>query len=185
MMDSYKTFLFGLDAAGKTSLSETVKNGETVLNDKPSVAINFDTWHAGEDTQFSFNVWDVPGQISLRAIWRKSIVKTEILIFVLDTANDSKYEEAKKELYGLLHDEQTENLPLIVCYHKWDLEKSKENRIYAEQYLELDTLKDRDVYQLETSVFNLDSVETLKDIMVSIIEKNIEKIKRKLIESEF
>lgn len=178
MMDSYKTFLFGLDNAGKTSLSETVKKGKTVLNDKPSMTINFDTWYA---EAFTFQVWDVPGQISLRAMWRKSLVKTELLVFVIDTSDDEKYQEAKKELYGVLNDNQTESLPLIICYHKWDLKPSRDNRKYAEESLELDNIQGREIYQLETSVYKIPSIETLKSTMVSIIKNNIEKIKREIL----
>ncbi|MHA1274723.1 MAG: ADP-ribosylation factor-like protein [Promethearchaeota archaeon] len=175
----YKTFLFGLDYAGKTSLSQTIIRGRIYANEKPSVAISFDTWDFGEIT---FQVWDLPGQISLRTIWKRSLIRTEIFLYILDTSDNSRFDEAREELFAVINDKLTEGMPLIVCLHKFDLEDSKKNKEYAIEALRLNQIKNREVYILETSIYNPDSIKNLKDTMLSIVIKDIEAKRKEFLE---
>lgn len=168
-----KCLLFGLDNAGKTSISETVKSGVTSLHDTPSKTISFDTW---ELSNVTFQIWDVPGQLSLRTLWKKSYYGNDILLFILDTSDDKRYEEAKKEMLGVVTHEESEGLPIIICFHKIDLKKSKDNLNWAKENFITKEIKNRDVYELETSVIKLDTMEKLKETMVLIIKKRIKNL---------
>ena len=165
-MTGIKVFLYGLDYAGKTALSETIKRDLTFTNTKPTLSIIMSKMLIKNTTFF---IWDAPGQTSLRATWDRGAKGSKLLMFVLDTSNNQRFEEAKNEFYSILNDNELKGIPLIFCFHKMDLVSAQENLMDAQNKFELNSIKERKVILLETSIMLKDTIETLKEKMVATI----------------
>ncbi len=164
-MADIKAFLYGLDFSGKTSLSQTIKLENTVKDTRPTVRVMISQTLI---KNINFYIWDLPGQTGLRDKWIKALDDSKVLIFVLDTADKERYTEAKREFFSILNNPESKGIPLIFCFHKMDLPDAKNNLTEAQASFDLEYIKDRQIIQLETSINSLDTVEGLKEKMVSI-----------------
>ena len=50
-------------------------------------------------------MWDVGGQEKVRALWRHYYEGTEGLVFVVDSSDVTRVQEARQELFNILTDE--------------------------------------------------------------------------------
>ena len=117
-------------------------------------------------------VWEGGGQIAYRRRWGRGMMDSNILLFVLDTSAVERFEEAKKELDIVLNDLETREVPLIMCFHKMDLDKSKTNLPTAKGMFHPPLTDDRKVFQAETSIEDIETIEKLKDQLIEIIEQS-------------
>jgi len=163
-MPDIKVFLYGLDFAGKTALSETIKREITFDDTKPTIRVVISNTYI---KNMSFYIWDLPGQMGLRNKWIKALEHSKLLIFVLDTADIKRFTEAKKEFFSILNHPDSKRIPLIFCFHKMDLQEAKNNLTEAQTVFDLKYIKNRLVIILKTSIKLLDTVEELKEKMVS------------------
>ena len=53
----------------------------------------------------TFTMWDVGGQEKVRALWRHYYEGTEGLVFVVDSSDVTRVQEARQELFNILTDE--------------------------------------------------------------------------------
>merc|ERR1712031_102698 len=88
-----RILMVGLDAAGKTTILYKMKLGE-VVNTIPTIGFNVETV---EYKNISFNVWDVGGQDKIRLLWRHYYEDSNGIIFVVDSNDVARIDEAKKE----------------------------------------------------------------------------------------
>ena len=89
-----RILMVGLDAAGKTTILYKMKLGE-VVNTIPTIGFNVETV---EYKNISFNVWDVGGQDKIRLLWRHYSQNTQGLIFVVDSNDRDRIDDAREEL---------------------------------------------------------------------------------------
>jgi len=61
------------------------------------------------------------GQKSIRPYWRNYYDGTDVLIYVVDSADTTRLEEVNKELSELLAEEKLAGVPLLVFANKQDL----------------------------------------------------------------
>ena len=47
---------------------------------------------------FKLNVWDIGGQRKIRPYWRNYFENTDVLIYVIDSADQKRFEETGQEL---------------------------------------------------------------------------------------
>jgi small GTP-binding protein len=87
-----RVLMLGLDAAGKTTVLYKLKLGEHVTT-IPTIGFNVETI---EYKGFNMNVWDVGGQDRIRALWRHYFHNTQGLIFVVDSNDTTRTEEARE-----------------------------------------------------------------------------------------
>lgn len=71
--------------------------------------------------QISFNVWDVGGQHKIRPLWRYYFTGTDALIWVVDSSDTERMEEAAEELASLMREEDLKDATLLVFANKQDL----------------------------------------------------------------
>lgn len=64
------------------------------------------------------SVWDLGGQKELRKYWSNYYEKTHALIYVIDSADEDRVEEAGRELRSLLSENHLEGVPLLVFANK-------------------------------------------------------------------
>ena len=74
-----------------------------------------------EYKNISFTVWDVGGQTKIRPLWQHYFVNTDAVIFVVDSSDSERLEEAKEELDSILNDDRIENASILVFSNKVDL----------------------------------------------------------------
>jgi len=65
--------------------------------------------------------WDLGGQIALRSIWEKYYSEAHGLMFVLDSADTERFEEAKAAMDSLANHQELSGVPLLLCANKQDL----------------------------------------------------------------
>lgn len=109
--------MVGLDAAGKTTILYKLKLGEIVTT-IPTIGFNVETV---EYKNISFTVWDVGGQDKIRPLWRHYFQNTQGLIFVVDSNDRERAEEAQEELSKMLQEDELREAALLVFANKQDL----------------------------------------------------------------
>jgi len=57
----------------------------------------------------------------LRDFWKEYYLQADAIVFVVDSADASRIEEAKMELDGILNDEALNQCPILVLGNKTDL----------------------------------------------------------------
>ena len=156
-----RILMVGLDASGKTSILYRLKLGKPK---KTIPTIGFSHVETLEYKNIAFTVWDV-GQ-KLRALWRyfantrraaqfcsafahfgailrnsaqffEPVPIPQALIFVVDSSDRARLQEAAEELHRLIHEEELKDALLLVFANKQDLpgacnaaEISEQMRLY-------------------------------------------------------
>lgn len=112
-----RILMVGLDAAGKTTILYKLKLGEIVTT-IPTIGFNVETV---EYKNICFTVWDVGGQDKIRPLWRHYFQNTQGLIFVVDSNDRERIQEAAEELQKMLQEDELREAVLLVFANKQDL----------------------------------------------------------------
>merc|ERR1712124_7143 len=112
-----RILMVGLDAAGKTTILYKLKLGEVVTT-IPTIGFNVETV---EYKNISFTVWDGGGQDKIQPLWRHYYQNTQGLIFVIDSNDRDRIEDAREELTKMLNEEEMRDAVLLVFANKQDL----------------------------------------------------------------
>ncbi|CAN0099030.1 unnamed protein product [Discosporangium mesarthrocarpum] len=110
--------MLGLDAAGKTSLLYKLHLGENI-HTIPTVGFNVEQVSY---KKMEMTIWDIGGQDKIRPLWRHYYDNTDALIFVIDSSDFNRLEEAKDELFHVLGDPRMDTCRTVLIYlNKQDL----------------------------------------------------------------
>merc|ERR1711934_1024985 len=112
-----RILMVGLDNAGKTTVLYKLKLGGVVTT-IPTIGFNVETV---EYKNISFTVWDVGGQDKIRPLWRHYYQNTQGLIFVGDSNDRDRAEDAKDELNKMLNEDEMRDAAVLVFANKQDL----------------------------------------------------------------
>merc|ERR1711990_864219 len=112
-----RILMVGLDAAGKTTILYKLKLGEVVTT-TPTIGFNVETV---EYKNICFTVWDVGGQDKIRKLWRHYYQNTQGLIFVVDSNDRDRVDDAREELTKMLNEDEMRDAVLLVFANKQDL----------------------------------------------------------------
>ncbi|KAI6696293.1 hypothetical protein NL676_016412 [Syzygium grande] len=167
----FHVLILGIDKAGKTTFLEKLKsiylNTESLPPDRivPTVGLNIGRIEVS-NTKLMF--WDLGGQPGLRSIWEKYYEEAHALVFVIDAASPSRFEESKSSLEKVLRNEDLQGAPLLILANKQDLAEAVSADELA-RYLDLKKL-DKRVYMFEAvSAYDglgiKESVEWLVEVM--------------------
>ncbi|RCH77757.1 ADP-ribosylation factor, Arf Arf6, partial [Rhizopus stolonifer] len=88
---------------------------------------------------------DVGGQDKIRNLWRHYYTGTQGLIFVIDSQDQERIDEAKQELHRILSDREMKDCLLLVFANKQDLPNALSPSEVTDR-LGLDKMKDRSWY---------------------------------------
>ncbi|MDK2372924.1 MAG: Arf family protein [Candidatus Korarchaeota archaeon] len=111
--------ILGLDGAGKTTMLNYLMKGEPGST-IPTVGANFERIRI---KSIEFNIWDLGGQRSLRRMWAEYADKADAIIFMIDSADEERFDEAKKELWNVVSI-MKRGVPLLILANKADLEEA-------------------------------------------------------------
>jgi len=136
-----RLLMLGLDAAGKTTILYKLKLNQSVTT-IPTVGFNVETVTY---KNVKFNVWDVGGQDKIRPLWRHYYTGTQGLVFVVDSQDRERVDEAKQELHRILSDREMKDCLLLVFANKQDLPGAMSPAEVTEK-LGLHRMRDRSWY---------------------------------------
>jgi len=136
-----RLLMLGLDAAGKTTILYKLKLNQSVTT-IPTVGFNVETVTY---KNVKFNVWDVGGQDKIRPLWRHYYTGTQGLVFVVDSQDRERIDEAKQELHRILSDREMKECLLLVFANKQDLPGAMSPAEVTEK-LGLHRMRDRSWY---------------------------------------
>ena len=172
-----KIFLFGIDDVGKTSLVRKIKTGKFEENYfVPNKKFNIDYIQSKKLGLLAF--WDMPGQRIFRSKWFIGLQDTNLIIFMIDIANQIRFEETKTEFWKILNNKQFFGLPLLILCNKIDLlNHSKEfNNFDIEKlqkevitYFKFNKLEDRKWKIVFTSIKANFNINSIIDIIYDLI----------------
>ncbi|OQV18717.1 ADP-ribosylation factor 6 [Hypsibius exemplaris] len=113
-----RILMLGLDASGKTTILYKLKlNGHSVTT-IPTVGFNVETISF---KKFRMSVWDVGGQDKIRPLWRHYYTGTQGLIFVIDSSDTDRIEEARQEFHKIINDREMVDAIVLIFANKQDL----------------------------------------------------------------
>ncbi|MCJ1485416.1 ADP-ribosylation factor, Arf Arf6 [Schaereria dolodes] len=133
-----RLLMLGLDAAGKTTILYKLKLNQDVTT-IPTVGFNVETVTY---KNVKFNVWDVGGQDKIRPLWRHYFSGTQGLIFVIDSNDRARIDEARQELHRIILDREMKEALLLVFANKQDISGAMSPQEVQER-LKLNQLKDK------------------------------------------
>merc|ERR1712098_484454 len=148
-----RILMVGLDAAGKTTILYKLKLGEIVTT-IPTIGFNVETV---EYKNISFTVWDVGGQDKIRPLWRHYFQNTQGLIFVVDSNDRDRIEDAKEELMRMLAEDELRDAVVLVFANKQDLPQAM-NPAEITDKLGLHNMRNRNWYIQATCATNGDGL---------------------------
>lgn len=113
--------MVGLDSAGKSTFLDKLKLGElvtTIPTTNTGVGFNVETL---EYKNIRFTVQDFSGQEKLRKLWRHAYLGTHGIIFVVDSTDRDRIQDAREELWTMLKEEAWREAVILVFANKQDL----------------------------------------------------------------
>ncbi|KYO46476.1 ADP-ribosylation factor-like protein 4D [Alligator mississippiensis] len=138
--------VIGLDAAGKTSLLYRLKFKEFVKS-APTKGFNTEKIRVplAGSRAIAFQVWDVGGQEKLRPLWKSYTRRTDGLVFVVDSVEGERMEEARVELHRITRTSENQGVPVLILANKQDraeaLAVSEVEKLLAVHELSSSTLR--------------------------------------------
>ncbi|CAL1599985.1 unnamed protein product [Knipowitschia caucasica] len=117
--------VIGLDSAGKTSLLYRLKLKEFVKT-IPTKGFNTEKIKVamGASRAINFQVWDVGGQDKLRPLWKSYTRRTDGIVYVVDSTELERMEEARVELHKITRTSENQGVPVLVLANKQDQESA-------------------------------------------------------------
>ncbi|XP_063303389.1 ADP-ribosylation factor-like protein 3 [Pelobates fuscus] len=109
--------LLGLDNAGKTTILTRLAL-EEIKCITPTQGFNI---KSVQSQGLKLTVWDIGGQRAIRKHWKKYLGSTDLLIYVVDSADQKRFEETGQELAELVEEDNLLGVPLLVFANKQDL----------------------------------------------------------------
>lgn len=108
---------FNQDNAGKTTLLKHLAS-EDVSQVTPTAGFNIKSVSADG---LKLNVWDIGGQAKIRPYWKNYYDNTDVLIFVIDSVDKERTEEAVNELLDVVDHEKLKHVPILIFANKQDV----------------------------------------------------------------
>ncbi|TNM98253.1 hypothetical protein fugu_014499 [Takifugu bimaculatus] len=116
-----QVLLLGLDNAGKSTLLYKLKHDASVTT-SPTVGFNVEMLDAKKNRKnVALTVWDVGGQGKMREHWKSFHNDVAAVVFVVDSSDRERLDEAHGELENTLRSEQLRGRPLILLANKQDV----------------------------------------------------------------
>ncbi|XP_041850883.1 ADP-ribosylation factor-like protein 14 [Melanotaenia boesemani] len=114
-----QVLMLGLDGSGKSTLLYKLKYNESVKT-VPTVGFNVETLETDRRSP-GLTVWDVGGQKKMRPNWKYLYPDTAGLVFVVDSWDERRLDEARNELHRVLRNKSLTVIPLVILANKQDL----------------------------------------------------------------
>ncbi|MBY9016122.1 MAG: GTP-binding protein [Candidatus Lokiarchaeota archaeon] len=171
-----KIFLFGIDDVGKSSFTRRVKTGKFNENFfTPSKRFNIE-YIQRQDGLLS--IWDSPGQSTFREKWLLGLQDSNIIIYIIDVANQLRFNESKTEFWKIYNENDLEDIPLLILGNKIDLinhnnsnndEQVKRTEKEIIDFFEFDSLQHNNWKFVFTSVKTSYNIEKVLNTIFTLV----------------
>jgi len=105
-----------------------------------------------------FSLWDLGGSHDARSFWRFYYEGTQAIIFVVDSSDIERMDEAREDLHRMLIEHELWDAPLLVVANKQDEPRAAAPREITE-HLQLFSLSSRNWYIVDTRATHPDPAE--------------------------
>jgi len=133
-----RILVLGLDNSGKTTILKKLSD-EDITHIMPTQGFNIKSL---QREGVKLNMWDIGGQKTIRPYWQNYFDATDVLIYVIDSADRRRLEETGSELNDLLTQDKLSGVPVLIFSNKQDLLNSMPADEIAEK-LSLTNIRDR------------------------------------------
>ena len=133
--------LVGLQYSGKTTFVNVIASGQFNEDMIPTVGFNMRKVSKGNVT---IKIWDIGGQPRFRSMWERYCRGVSAIVFMVDSGDRDKLEDAKNELHNLLEKPQLLGIPVLVLGNKRDLDNALDEKELIER-MNLAAIQDREV----------------------------------------
>ena len=106
--------MLGLDNSGKTTALKQLA-GEDIQSITPTQGFNI---KSATTAGFKLNVWDIGGQKHIRPYWKNYFQNTDAIVYMVDSADKRRMDEAAEELKELMEDETLSGVPVLIFANK-------------------------------------------------------------------
>ena len=144
----FHVVMLGLDKSGKTAILYRSKWKDWKERIVPTPVFNVETVRPSKDLRFK--IWDVSGKEQIRPLWKAYVRHADAIIFVVDSANEQRIDEAKEELFNLVNCAQINGAPILVFANKQDLPNASAP-MEVTRKLSLHDLNSRHLWYLQPS----------------------------------
>lgn len=110
--------IVGLDGSGKTHVLYCLKLGEPLDGSVPTIGFNVEQIKVKNTT---IQAWDLGGQHKLREMWAYYYDEVNGIVFVVDSVDKDRFDEARIELQRIMLDRRLKGLPILVLANKQDV----------------------------------------------------------------
>ena len=111
-----KIVFLGLDNAGKSTLLSVLKTGKVTQLD-PTKHAQSEQLQIGK---VNMNAFDLGGHSAMRKVWRDYYPKIDAIVYLIDAADPSRFEESKKEFDNIVNTNELGNIPILILGNKID-----------------------------------------------------------------
>ena len=111
-----RILLVGLEAVGKSTILYKLQLGEILIT-TPTVGFSVKTV---EFRKFNFISWDLGVQDGIRPLCKEYYHNIQALVFVIDSYDKDKIQEANEELQKMLREDELRDATLLVFANKQD-----------------------------------------------------------------
>lgn len=118
-----RMLMLGLDNSGKTTALKAMA-GEDYQNITPTQGFNI---KSVQQNGFKLNMWDIGGQKHIRPYWKNYFANTDAIIYMVDSADERRLDEAAEELQTLLEEPELAGVPVLIFANKQDLLNAKDS----------------------------------------------------------
>jgi len=118
--------MLGLDGAGKSTVLYRLKFND-YIDTVPTVGFNCERVRGtfGNSRGVTFVMWDVGGQDRVRPLWRAYTRSADGIIFIVDSADVERLEEARVELSRTAKTPEAAGVPVLIIANKQDLLRAR------------------------------------------------------------
>ncbi|EOD09306.1 ARL3b, ARF-like GTPase, partial [Emiliania huxleyi CCMP1516] len=139
--EELRMLMLGLDNSGKTTALKQLA-GEDIQSITPTQGFNI---KSVTTAGFKLNVWDIGGQKHIRPYWKNYFQNTDAIVYMVDSADKRRMDEAAEELKELMEDETLSGVPVLIFANKQDLLNAA-TAAEIMKSLEITAIKDRWVH---------------------------------------
>ena len=122
-----KCIMFGLDAAGKTTILYRLKLDEFITT-IPTIGIYIYIYYIlgfnVEEIQYQnikMTIWDLGGAGKIRLLWAHYYPSTNLIIFVIDASDLERIDDVKLEMDTRINHEELIGVPILFLLNKSEL----------------------------------------------------------------
>lgn len=178
--DNPRLVILGLDSAGKSTVLYRLKYNQ-YMDNVPTVGFNLERIRspAGRSKGTVFQVWDIGGQDKTRSLWKSYSRSADGVIFVVDSADEERLEEARMELHRFANLRESLAIPIMVLANKQDL-PSALTADQVEERLNLNKLPQSTISEtLEVCAVTGEGLESVFDGILELVTKKRRQLKQK------